>query len=414
MLESALRPYKKVLGERSLSPFFGGLALVFVGEGMSTVSIPWLALKIADPGQAGLWTGLSLAAYTLPGVVGGFAFAPLLRGRPAALTAQYAFALRAAGLLAAVVLAATGRLTSPIFVVVLAGSAVLGTWGTSAQYTIVANVLPPEGKLAGNALIASLSNLGIIIGAAVAGFLADVIGPQLNLLIHAITLILLVVICRRLARSVGGEAVPPDRSRVSEAGVRILLRNRPLSLMIAMTVVYYLLAGPIQAALPVFVAQDLHASSTLLGTVWAFSGVGAVIGGLVFGMLRNPPVGITVVLVMLGTSSTALLLGSTSSSLLVVVFFSLGRLAFAPFPPLSVTMIQEATPASDLAEVLAARGSLIMIAPPVGQAVGGALISLVGARESILLSGSSTLALGLLILLLLGLRPGFGGGKALH
>jgi hypothetical protein len=43
--------------------------------------------------------------------------------------------------------------------------------------------------------------------------------------------------------------------------------------------VFYLLYGPVEVALPVHVAGDLHGSAALLGTFWAVFGVGAVIGG---------------------------------------------------------------------------------------------------------------------------------------
>lgn len=50
---------------------------------MSTVTIAWLAVRIAPAGEVGLFVGLSVAAYTLSGVIGAVAFGRLLRGRPA-------------------------------------------------------------------------------------------------------------------------------------------------------------------------------------------------------------------------------------------------------------------------------------------------------------------------------------------
>jgi hypothetical protein len=37
-----------------------------VGDGMSMVAVAWLAVQIAPPDQAGVWTGLAVAAYALP------------------------------------------------------------------------------------------------------------------------------------------------------------------------------------------------------------------------------------------------------------------------------------------------------------------------------------------------------------
>src|SRR5262249_7825095 len=48
--------------------------------------------------------------------------------------------------------------------------------------------------------------------------------------------------------------------------------------------------GPIEVALPVHVATDLHGSAALLGTIWAIFGVGAVVGELSAPFLRRWPV----------------------------------------------------------------------------------------------------------------------------
>ena len=51
-----------------------------LGDGMSMVAVAWLAVQIAPPGQAGVWTGLAVAAYALPATIGAAALARLVRG----------------------------------------------------------------------------------------------------------------------------------------------------------------------------------------------------------------------------------------------------------------------------------------------------------------------------------------------
>ena len=41
-----------------------------LGDGMAMVAVAWLALTLAPPEQAGVWTGLAVAAYTLPATLG--------------------------------------------------------------------------------------------------------------------------------------------------------------------------------------------------------------------------------------------------------------------------------------------------------------------------------------------------------
>ena len=58
-----------------------GFAVSYLGDGMSFVAVAWLAIELAPPTTAGLWVGASVAAYTLPGVVGALLFGRRLRTR---------------------------------------------------------------------------------------------------------------------------------------------------------------------------------------------------------------------------------------------------------------------------------------------------------------------------------------------
>ena len=49
---------------------------------MSTVIVAWLAVLIAPHDALGVFVGLAVAAYTLPGAIGALALSPLLRHRP--------------------------------------------------------------------------------------------------------------------------------------------------------------------------------------------------------------------------------------------------------------------------------------------------------------------------------------------
>jgi len=47
-----------------------GIGVSSLGDGISTVTIAWLAVRIAPTELLGLFVGLAIAAYTLPGVIG--------------------------------------------------------------------------------------------------------------------------------------------------------------------------------------------------------------------------------------------------------------------------------------------------------------------------------------------------------
>jgi hypothetical protein len=58
--------YRRLLRERRTRRFLAGMGASSLGDGMSTVTIAWLAVRIAA-GNLGLFVGLAIAAYTLPG-----------------------------------------------------------------------------------------------------------------------------------------------------------------------------------------------------------------------------------------------------------------------------------------------------------------------------------------------------------
>jgi len=83
---------------------------------MSTVTIAWLAIRVAPADDVGLFVGLAVAAYTLPGVIGAVAFRRLLRGRPARVMLLGHCLLRAACLGGIALLSATDLLAPQLYV----------------------------------------------------------------------------------------------------------------------------------------------------------------------------------------------------------------------------------------------------------------------------------------------------------
>jgi hypothetical protein len=60
-----------------------GLGASSLGDGMSPVTMAWVAVHTAPAGELGLYVGLAVAAYTLPGAVGALGLGRFLRHRPA-------------------------------------------------------------------------------------------------------------------------------------------------------------------------------------------------------------------------------------------------------------------------------------------------------------------------------------------
>jgi hypothetical protein len=108
--------YRQLLAKAQVRLLLAGLGVSSLGDGISTVTIAWLAVGIAPAGALGLFVGLTVAAYTLPGVIGALALGSILRGRPARALVLVHCVLRARCLSLIALLAVAGALTLPVYV----------------------------------------------------------------------------------------------------------------------------------------------------------------------------------------------------------------------------------------------------------------------------------------------------------
>lgn len=363
---------------------------------MSVVAVAWLAIQIAPPGRSGLFVGAAIAAYALPGAAGALVFGRWLRRLPAQRLLAADSWLRAS-LLGCVPLAWTaGVLTPVLYVVLLAGSSVLHAWGSAGKYSLVAQILPPDQRLAANALVSSSTSASVIVGPALAGFLAMAVSPAWIIGLDAVSFAVLALQVGRL----GGVAKPiamsgPVGTGRSAAGLHLLRRQPELLGVLALTWFFNFLYGPVEVALPLHVTDDLHAESSLLGLYWTLFGVGAVLGSLAAGALRKLPLWPVTLAIVAGWGLTLVPFGLGGPASVSVACFALGGVIYGPFTALSFTLFQDRTPAAWLTTVLAARSAALLTAAPVGTALGGPLTAALGPRLVLAASGITTVVLAI-------------------
>lgn len=388
---SAFEPVVQQPVLRRLLPAF---AISAIGDGMAMVAVAWLAIRIAAPSDRAVVVGVSVAAYTLPGAAGAVLLARPLRALAGRHLVAADSALRAVALGLISVLFVLGALGPPLYIALLAISSLLHAWGLSGQYTLVAEHLPPESRTAGNALLSGFGMASFVIGPALSGFAVALAGPALPVAIDAASFAVLAVAAataRGIATATTDAGDVPARTR----GFAAIGRNRVLLGLLALTVVYYFLYGPVEVALPLYVTGPLHGDAGLLGLFWTVFGVGASIGSLVAGLTRRLPIWPALLAAVVGWGAALLPMGLVTLTIPAMAGFALGGLLYAPYPALSMTLFQrESTPAS-LSQVLAARGAVTVLATPLGTALGGPLTSWLGAQRTLLLSAAATIAAGL-------------------
>ncbi len=359
---------------------------------MSVVTIAWFAVQIAPAHELGLFVGLAVAAYMLPGALAAPALAPLLRNRPARALVLLHCLLRTICLASIVLLSAVGALTSFSYVALLAGSSLLAAWGNAGEYTMLAELGGVDGRLAANALANAQVSFAVIVGPALAGLLLVRVAPEWLLAFDAASFAYLGLQAWRTHTAAATGEQPFD-PHAAESGFRMLRRSHLLSL-IAVTWLFSFLYGPVEDALPVYVAHDLHAHARLLGAYWASFGIGALASSLLVGTLRNHDIRRTTIVVVAGWGA-CLLPFAFAPVAVTLACFAIGGLIYGPFVPLSYTLFQAATTTPNLSRLLAARSAIVMTAYPLGTAIGGPLIAALGAANTLAASGAATILLAL-------------------
>ena len=383
--------YRRLLRDRATRRLLTGLGVSSLGDGMSTVTIAWLAVRVAPSGELGTYVGLAVAAYTLPGVIGALAFGRIVRHRPARNLVLVHSLLRTGFLGMIALLWAGDTLTPSAYVPLLAGSSLMSAWGNAGEYTMLSELGGPDGRLAMNSLAGAQVSFSVIVGPALAGLLIAGIGPGWLIALDAASFAFLGIQAWRTPTGSVTTEEPVD-TRAAESGFRLLRRRRDLLSLTVLTWLFFFLYGPVEAALPVYVARDLQADAALLGTYWTTFGVGALAATLVAGTLRHHNVRRITLLIVAGWGA-CLLPFAFAPVAVTVTSFAVGGLIYGPFIPLTYALFQSATTTANLPAVLAARSALVMISTPLGTALGGPLVGSIGAAETLAASGAATVLL---------------------
>jgi DHA3 family macrolide efflux protein-like MFS transporter len=387
-------PYRPVLTHPVLRRVLPGLLVSALGDGMAIVAVSWLALQLAPAGRGGLWVAVANSAYTLPSVAGTVLFGRWLSDRGGAQLARWDATLRAVALGAIPLAYALGVLNLGLYVALLAVSSMLHSWGSAGRFTLIAELLPAEQHLPGNAVLSLLVEAGSIGGPALAGLLIAWGDPAWVFGLDAATFAVLALTYRWAVPGPG--RAPEDRPRASRAsGFAVIRHHRALLGLLTLSFGFFFLFGPVYVALPVHIATGLHAPASLLGWYFMAFSIGTVAGALVTGHLRRWSLWPTVLATVLGVGVALLPLGLGAPGWLALAGFAAAGFVWAPYLPTAMALFQRTASPAQLPVVLAANSAVLVVALPLGTALGGVLVATIGARATILVVAVGTIALGL-------------------
>jgi predicted MFS family arabinose efflux permease len=387
--------YRQVFAAPRVRPLLIAAAISYLGDAMSVVTVAWLAIEIAPAGRQGLFVGAAVAAYSLPGVIGTFAFARFMRRQASRFMVVTDSTLRALLLGAIAVLRAFDALAPLTYVVLLGVSSLMFTWGLAGRYTMLAELVGRDATLAANSLQTMLQSATLVIGPGIAGLLVALWGAGPLIGIDAASYVWLAVVALRSAPTATVTPLPIDTEK-AVGGLRLIRRHGLLGVL-ALTWFFEFLYGPVEVALPLHVSVDLHHGSGLLGLYWAVFGVGAAVGSLLTGALRKLAIWPTAIVIVAGWGLCLVPFGFSLPIAVTVISIGIGGLVYGPYVPLTYVLFQTRVSPQQQAVVLAARAAVLAVADPLGTVLGGPLTAAIGANQTIAASGYATVAAAVVV-----------------
>jgi predicted MFS family arabinose efflux permease len=264
-----------------------------------------------------------------------------------------------------------------VYVGLLGASSLLHAWGNAGKYALFAPLLSDDQRLAANSVLSTSLWSATIAGPALAGLLLGVMSAAWIIGLDAATFAVLAFQTARTSLPAASAPVPAAGG--TREGLNVLRRQPELLGLLIVTWVFNLAFGPVEVALPLFVAHDLHAGPGVLGEYWAAFGIGAVIGALALGAARRLPLWPTMLTIVAGHGIGMLPFAFTHTALPSLIGFAFAGLVYGPYSALSFTLLQDRAPADSLTTVLAARSAVLLTASPLGAALGGLLLDRTGA-----------------------------------
>ncbi|MFF8271786.1 MFS transporter [Streptomyces sp. NPDC016562] len=386
-------PYWPVLTHPTLRRLLPGFTVSSLGDGMAVVAVSWLAIELAPASDHGMWVALAAAAYTVPGAVGGLVLARLLRRRSPAQLVGWDALLRATALGAIPLCHALGTLTIELYVALLAASSVLHSWGQAGIYTILARLLRERDLLAGNAVLSSVGSLSNVIGPPLAAALIAWGGAATVIAVDAVTFLVLGITFLSGVRQ--DSAPDPEQQDSRTAGLAVIRRTPVLLGLLSLSFVFFFLFGPVYVALPLYVSDDLDQPAVVLAAFYTAFGGGAVIGSLMTGYLSRLPMWPTAIGIVVSFGAFLLPVGLGAPVAAAIGGFAVVGLLWPPYAALSTTLFQRSAPRESLPQALAASSAVRTLSVPLGTALGGPLVTVLGAQATLSLSAASITVLGL-------------------
>ena len=380
---------------------FAGQLISGVGDQVLPVAVAALVVtRGGSAGELGLVLAARFAALVLFALLGGVWADRLPRVRLMRV-ADVLRLVAVAGLAAA---AATGEPSVPVLAalvfVVGAGEAFF----RPAYGALLPTVLPPQVLAAGNALSGASSSVAQVAGPGLAGAVLLVTGPSVLFVLDALTFAVSLATLLRVAEPPHSPAPRRPLHREVAEGVAEVRRRPWVGAVLAMSCLQLLLVvAPVMVLLPL-VVRDTGAPPSAYGLVLAVGALGGLVGALAAGRWRPRHPGQVGQLTLLAWVLPPLALLLEAPPAVLAGAWFVGSAGLGPFTVWWETALQRAVPRELLARVVSLDWLCSLALLPLGLALAGPAVGLVGSAPLLVLAAATMVLTCLLPLLVPGVR----------
>lgn len=391
------------LAVRNYRLFFLGQLVSMSGTWMQTVAQSILVLQLTSSGTIlGLTIGARFAPLFLFGPWGGV-IADRMNKRRVLFVTQALSGLLA---LAFGLLTYAGLMRIWMVFVLATALGLVGVFDIPARQALIPELVPTDQVRNAVTLNSVSANMARILGAAVGGGIAAVLGLSLCFDLNAASF-LAVIITLALMTTSAIRTLPsrPREKGELRAGLAYVRSRRELVLPLTLVAVVGTLAWEFQVSLPLIATGTFHGGADVYGTMTAVMGAGAVVGGLVSASrVARRPTGLAIAAIGWGAAITAAALAPTRLlEYVALVFVGYGSITFNS---LAKTTLQLAAAPHMRGRVMALWGLAWQGSTPIGGPIVGLVGAELGPRFGLLVGGVPTILVGLLVLpALAGTRP---------
>jgi MFS family permease len=370
-----------------------GLSISYLGDQFTTIALLWFVLQLTGSGAA---VGLVILCFDLPGVVTGAILGRMLDRYQPRLVMGFDNLARAALIAAIPTLYALGSLHLwHVFALALLAGA-LSPASTAGVRAFVPHLVDDAALDRANALTAASLQFSYLAGPISAGFAVARLGGPWALFIDAASFLLMGLLALTLPAIAREPRVAQQAAANRWLGFGALFSLPSVPALTLLTLVFFFSYGPLEAALPVYGRQTLHASAGGYGLLWTGFGIGAFAGVLILTRLSHrwwPGIALPMIAVLWGALLCPLFFIRRLP--LAMLFLGIAGASWAPYTPMETTLLQRLVPADIRGQVFGARHSLVVAATPLGAAFGGVLLQYLPAPLVIAISGVACILAGI-------------------